>query len=607
MIEDRIRLLEHLVYSNYGSAVGEIASLLLHRGSLPFSHLVRLSSLPPPLVHSSILILSLHGLLYHSESEIGGRLTDLYEINPTAIENRLRGGLYIHLAEEVGDGLDFAVEALWRNGMLKADEIAEEVALKYWGRGSGTGPGYDALKAAAAAAAAGSSKSSKAKGKAKAKDVGPSTMSSAKAAAKKMVARGVRDGFLSIVTPGSQISPMSLEIKWEEELRLAIKGLPTAKDLNQVKATLREKKAEWDEEERERAQGRGFGQEKKKKSRHRGIDMDLETQEEVLPTLPKDAFFRINVERFHVRWRSQLIHEYGKERFNHQVADVLKAILSIAEKEVESIHEDVSRSVTINEIYQAVTGFESQPDLLNCFPDRAPNEGWRPPKIPVEAVGEICRVLGCDDEWDSPKAFLKAAGGGDSVMAKWVVKFHGLEALMKRALVEALIQDKEGLEAVRCWRILDAKGKLEEKHLARLAFLPVKDAREVLGRLSASALIEQQEVPRSADRAPSRTFFLWYVDYNKVVASLLDHLYKALANLQAQRQHQLATNHGLVEKRERSDVREDPNRYLTSADKHNAKRLDEKLEAITTAEMRIDRDIFVLRDLDPVDRRVYIG
>ena len=92
-----------------------------------------------------------------------------------------------------------------------------------------------------------------------------------------MVARAVRDGFLSIVTPGSQISPMSLDIKWEEELRLSIKGapccrpghlqqcttelilgtgIPSAKEIKEIKEMLKTKKADWMEEERERAQGR---------------------------------------------------------------------------------------------------------------------------------------------------------------------------------------------------------------------------------------------------------------------------------------------------------------------------------------------------------------
>lgn len=36
--------------------------------------------------------------------------------------------------------------------------------------------------------------------------------------------KGFAQGFFSIVTPGSQTSPSSLEIKWEEELRSTIKG-----------------------------------------------------------------------------------------------------------------------------------------------------------------------------------------------------------------------------------------------------------------------------------------------------------------------------------------------------------------------------------------------
>lgn len=42
--------------------------------------------------------------------------------------------------------------------------------------------------------------------------------------ADKLIRRAFAKGYLSVVTPGSQISPSSLEIKWEEELRLTIKG-----------------------------------------------------------------------------------------------------------------------------------------------------------------------------------------------------------------------------------------------------------------------------------------------------------------------------------------------------------------------------------------------
>lgn len=106
-------------------------------------------------------------------------------------------------------------------------------------------------------------------------------------------------------------------------------------------------------------------------------------------------------------------------------------------------------------------------------------------------------------------------------------------------------------------------------------------------------------MPRTADRAPSRTFFLWYVDYDKVVQNLLDHQYKALANILAQKEHQLGLKKGLVTKRERLDVRENPEQYLTKADQVAIRNLDSILEALTVAEMRISRDVFVLKELDP--------
>lgn len=136
------------------------------------------------------------------------------------------------------------------------------------------------------------------------------------------------------------------------------------------------------------------------------------------------------------------------------------------------------------------------------------------------------------------------------------------------------------------------------RQLARLAFLPVKEAREVLSQLSSAGLIEPQEIPRSADRAPSRTIYLWFVDFNKVVTSLIHHHYKALANLQAQRQHQLELRRGLVDKRERSDVRADPS-LLSARDREMIVELDKVLEALSVACLRVDEQLFVLREFDP--------
>jgi DNA-directed RNA polymerase III subunit RPC3 len=61
---------------------------------------------------------------------------------------------------------------------------------------------------------------------------------------------------------------------------------------------------------------------------------------------------------------------------------------------------------------------------------------------------------------------------------------------------------------------------------------------------------------------------------------------------------QLERKKGLVEKRERTDVRENQS-LLSRRDKEEGADLDWKMEALATAEMRIDKQLFVLREFDP--------
>jgi len=108
----------------------EVASILLTRGSLAFPQLTRLSALPPTTIYSCLLILSLHSLLFHSESEVNGRLVELYEMNEVGIERRMRGGWYVEMAREWNEAacLDAVIESLWMEGMQKADSMAEVAA-----------------------------------------------------------------------------------------------------------------------------------------------------------------------------------------------------------------------------------------------------------------------------------------------------------------------------------------------------------------------------------------------------------------------------------------------------------------------------------------------
>lgn len=54
--------------------------------------------------------------------------------------------------------------------------------------------------------------------------------------------------------------------------------------------------------------------------------------------------FSLAVVRTLTDWPVQLIYEYARERYNSEVAEVLKAILLIAEKEVDDMSDVTSRA-----------------------------------------------------------------------------------------------------------------------------------------------------------------------------------------------------------------------------------------------------------------------
>ncbi|GAA5989633.1 hypothetical protein JCM11641_002907 [Rhodosporidiobolus odoratus] len=598
---ERKRLLEHLVYQQFGGAVGEVAAILLDRGALSFPQLIKLTSLPSSTVHSSLLVLSLHTLLYHSETEVSGRITELYELNHTAVERRMRGGIYVQMAEEWEGGKELAevVQTIWTHGMLPKEDVYQVVRDRMVGEAEMEILGQDDPK-----------------GKKRAR-----VDEQAQEAAQRLVRRAFARGFISVVTPGSQLSPSSLEIKWEEELRLTIKGIPSSKDIQRVKALLREKQDEWALEERARAKGQGNDSDvptqadsdddapkrKKRRKKKVQVESDASSEEDELklekedPPLPEESFFKLNEERFHIRWRAQLLRKFAQELYNPHVAALLGVVLDIVSGETELMSDQTSRAVSLHEINTYFDRLPSseKPDLSQTFSKQKSDATWPPKRSRSgDFILAICEVLSGQDQWGMSTREMFLLQQGEGSHAKWAVNWAMLGRAMKRSLVEAVIREKLGPIEFRCWRILEAKGKLDEKHLARLAFLSVKDARSILGRLSSSGFIEPQEIPRSADRAPSRTLYLWFVDFNKVVTSLVSHHYKALANLQAQRVFQLKKRQGLVEKRERTDVREDQG-LLSKRDLEMVRELDQTLEALAVAEQRIDEQLFVLREMDP--------
>lgn len=146
-----------------------------------------------------------------------------------------------------------------------------------------------------------------------------------------------------------------------------------------------------------------------------------------------------------------------------------------------------------------------------------------------------------------------------------------------------------------------------------------KDVRPLLSALSSDFLISTQEVPRTADRNPTRTFYLWWVIYKndypypercgvsfsrhvdlaKAYSALLASLCKTLFNIYSRRQaeqEELSVK-AVLTKRERTDVAQDAN-LLTRMEREVLAEWERKREMLNVLEMRVDEAVFILRDLD---------
>lgn len=178
----------------------------------------------------------------------------------------------------------------------------------------------------------------------------------------------------------------------------------------------------------------------------------------------------------------------------------------------------------------------------------------------------------------------------------WTVEFRHLARTLRHLDVEQLIEARYGDVALRVIRVLQAKGKLDEKRLQEISLLPFKDLRQVLASMQAGGFVDLQEVPRDAQRQPSRTIYLWFHDADRICASVIEDIYKAMAACLRRLKSEREQLKEFLEKTERSDVKGNEERYLSEGELRSLSRWRDK-EALLLGEVsRLDDMVAVIRD-----------
>lgn len=179
---------------------------------------------------------------------------------------------------------------------------------------------------------------------------------------------------------------------------------------------------------------------------------------------------------------------------------------------------------------------------------------------------------------------------------KYEIELFELGSHLRNDEIFRIILARFDKHAVRIVRALLDKGKVDEKYLQEIVLMPVKELRQSLARLKQAGFVELQEVPREAQRQPSRTMYLWFFDPDRVSMMLTEHTYKCMARcmqrIKAEREKVKPT----IEKSERSDVKGQEEKMLAKAELEALRAWRRKESRLLGEVGRLDELILVLRD-----------
>lgn len=178
----------------------------------------------------------------------------------------------------------------------------------------------------------------------------------------------------------------------------------------------------------------------------------------------------------------------------------------------------------------------------------------------------------------------------------WYIEYRRLARELRHLEVERIVGIRFGRIALRLIRILLARGKLDEKRLQEISLLSQKDLRQILAQMQEHGIVDLQEIPRDAQRLPSRTVFLWFYDPDRVGRNLLHDTYKAMSRCLQRLRYERNRIKDFLDKTERIDVKENEEKYLTQAELDTLRQWREK-EALMLGEVsRLDDLVAVFRD-----------
>ncbi|NXS84892.1 RPC3 polymerase, partial [Erpornis zantholeuca] len=296
---------------------------------------------------------------------------------------------------------------------------------------------------------------------------------------------------------------------------------------------------------------------------------------------PDDGiYWQVNPERFHQHFRDQALVAAVASRTDQTGGEVVRTMLRMSEVTTAS-GASHTQPLSSNEI------FRSLPAGYN---------------VGKQALDQYLALLA-----DDPLEFVGKSG--DSGGGTYTVSILWGELDLHKALASLATSTLEfGSRCARIFRLLLRKKHLEQKQVEDFAMIPAKEAKDMLYRMLSENLVSLQEIPKTPDHAPSRTFYLYTVNMTAAARMLLHRCYKSVANLVERRQHETRENKRLLEKSQRVEAilasmqatgaeaaqLHEVEEMITGPERQQLETLKRNVNKIDASENQVDETIFVL-------------
>lgn len=290
-------------------------------------------------------------------------------------------------------------------------------------------------------------------------------------------------------------------------------------------------------------------------------------------------YWQVNFERFHQHFRDQQIISAVANKLDQTSSEIVRTMLRMSEV-TTSPTASCTKPLSANEIFRSLpVGYNIARPILDQYLTLLVDD-------PMEFVGKA----------------------GESGGGMFVVNLHRSLANLARATLESAVQERFGSRSARIFRLLLRKRHLEQKQVEDFAMIPAKEAKDMLYTLLSQNLVQLQEVPKTPDYAPSRTFYLYTVNQLPTARMLLQNCFKTVANLIERRLFETKESKRLLEKSQRIEAilaslqasgaepeqLTEVEEMITAPEKQQLDSLKLHINKLDSAECQVDETIFLL-------------